>query len=140
MTAGGQRPRRPRAARPRRTTRPMIHIYLPQKIHQQLEAYEQRTGKSHAEVVLDAVEATYATLMLPGETPSLPPGALFDRTSAEYARRLDGDLVAVGVRVQPSHLTQIDELVSASTAASRSAYIVAALRAHLERIARQEDT
>lgn len=140
MTAGGQRPRRPRAARPRRTTRPMIHIYLPQKIHQQLEAYEQRTGKSHAEVVLDAVEATYATLMLPGEATSLPPGALFDRTSAEYARRLDGDLVAVGVRVQPSHLTQIDELVSASTAASRSAYIVAALRAHLERIARQEDT
>ena len=118
----------------------MIHVYLPQKIHQQLEAYEHRTGKSHAEVVLDAVEATYATLMLPGETPSLPPGALFDRTSAEYARRLDGELVAVGVRVQPSHLTQIDQLVSASTAASRSAYIVAALRAHLERIARQEDT
>lgn len=44
----------------------MVHIYLPQKIHLQLEAYEHRTGKSHAEVVLDAVEATYATLLLPG--------------------------------------------------------------------------
>lgn len=117
----------------------MVHIYLPHKIHQQLEAYEHRTVKSHAEVVLDAVEATYATLLLPGEKPPLPPGALFGRTSAEYARRLDGDLVVVGVRFLASHLTQIDQLVSASTAASRSAYIVAALRAHLERISRQED-
>ena len=139
MTAEGQRPRRPRTARPRRTTRPMVHIYLPQKIHQHLEAYEQRTRKTHADVVLDAVEATYATLLVPGEEAPLPPGALFARTSAEHARRLDGNLVLVGVRLLQSHLTQIDELVSASTATSRSAYIVAALRAHLERIACQED-
>jgi hypothetical protein len=46
----------------------MVHIYLPQKIHQQLEAYEQRTGKTHADVVLDAVEATYATLLVPGRS------------------------------------------------------------------------
>ncbi len=117
----------------------MVHIYLPQKIHQHLEAYEQRTRKTHADVVLDAVEATYATLLVPGEKPPLPPGSLFARTSAEHARRLDGDLVLVGVRLLQSHLTQIDELVSASTATSRSAYIVAALRAHLERIACQED-
>ena len=50
----------------------MVHIYLPQKIHQQLEAYEQRTGKTHADVVLDAVEATYATLLVPGDEPPLP--------------------------------------------------------------------
>lgn len=51
----------------------MVHIYLPQKIHQQLEAFEQRTGKTHADVVLDAVEATYATLLVPGKEPPLPP-------------------------------------------------------------------
>jgi hypothetical protein len=139
VTAEGRRPRRPRSDRPRRPPRQMVHIYLPQKIHQQLEDHERQTGKTHADVVLDAVEATYTTLLLPGAEPSVPPGALFARSSAEHGRRVDGELVLVGVRLLTGHLTQIDELVSASTATSRSAYIVAALRAHLERIARQEN-
>jgi len=139
MAAEGRRQRRPPADRPGRPARHMVHIYLPQKVHQLLEAHEQQTGKTHAEVVLDAIESSHTTLLLPAHEQPLAPGALFSRSSYGHARRTDGDLVLVGVRLLEAHLTQIDGLVSASTATSRSAYIVAALRAHLEQIALQEN-
>ena len=137
MPAEGRRQRR---ARPdRRPARAMVHIYLPQKVHLLLESHEPRTGKTHAEVVLDAIESTHKTLLRPGQEQPLPPGALFSRTSYGHSRRAEGDPVLIGVRLLKPHLAQVDELVSASTATSRSAYIVAALRAHLEQIATQEN-
>lgn len=139
MAAEGRRQRRPRVDRVRRPARHMVHIYLPQKVHQLLEEHEQRSGKTHAEVVLDAIECTHTTLLRPDQEPPLPAGTLFARSSYGHIRRTEGPVVLVGVRLLEAHLAQIDELVSASTATSRSAYIVAALRAHLERIAFQED-
>lgn len=126
-----QRPRPPASAA--RPTRPMVHLYLPADLHHRLLAYEAQSGLTHADVVLDAIEAHHQTLLRPDQPEDLPPGALFARQG--YRSRRIGDAepatVTVGVRLRRAHLDQIDRLVSASTTTSRSAYIVAALRVHL---------
>lgn len=142
MPSDNPRQRRLRARAAPTPSRPMVHLYLPVDLHQQLLAHEAHTGLTHAEVVLDAVEAHHETLLRPDRPEDLPPGALFVRQGYRSRRGAGGDevsTVTVGLRLQRAHLDQIDRLVSASTTTSRSAYIVAALHAHLERIAQQEE-
>ena len=143
MPGEQRRPRRSRAELAGRSTRPMVHVYLPAQLHQQLTVHEAQTGLSHAEVILDAIEEHHATLLTTGEGPApLPEGALFARTGyrrPSRATEAPEPVVTIGVRFLPADLTQIDQLVSASTTTSRSAYIVAALRAHLEQISPQEN-
>lgn len=142
MPADNPRQRRARSAAAA-PSRPMVHLYLPVDLHQQLLAHEAREGLTHADVVLDAVEAHHETLLRPDQPEHLPPGALFVRHGYRPHRTTpatnDPGTVTVGLRLQHSHLDEIDRLVSASTTTSRSAYIVAALHAHLERIAPQEE-
>ena len=144
MPGERRRPRRSRAEAAGRGQRPMVHVYLPAQLHQQLTLHEDRTGLSHAEVILDAIEEHHATLLTTAEgpTPPLPEGALFARTGYRRpprAAEATEPIITIGVRFLPADLTQIDQLVSASTTTSRSAYIVAALRAHLEQIGPQEN-
>ena len=62
--------------------------------------------------------------------------------SRSYRPRVSptANIVPVGVRLLQSDIDQIDQLVSASTTSSRSAYIVAALQALLEAHIPQEET
>lgn len=143
MPADIPRQRRPRTSATTASSRPMVHVYLPADLHQQLLAHEAATGLTHAEVVLDAVETHHETLLRPDQPEHLPPGTLFLRQGYRTRRSAQSSdaaaTVTVGLRLQRAHLGQIDRLVSASTTSSRSAYIVAALHAHLERIAPREE-
>lgn len=142
MPADNPRQRRPKARSAPTPDRPMVHLYLPVDLQQKLLDYEASKQLTHADVVLDAVQAEHETLLKPDQPEEPPPGGLFVRQgyrSRRPAKAADqAAVVTVGLRLQRVHLDAIDRLVSASTTTSRSAYIVAALRAHLERIAPQE--
>lgn len=142
MPADNPRQRRPRAKSAPAPDRPMVHLYLPVDLHEKLLAYEIREQLTHADVVLDAIQSQHETLLIPDQPEEPPPGGLFVRQGYRSRRPAESAdkaaVVTVGLRLKRVHLDAIDGLVSASTTTSRSAYIVAALRAHLERIAPQE--
>lgn len=86
---------------------------------------------SNVELVLTAIQATHQQLegIIAAES-AIPDGGLFSR---EYGPRRDagGATVQFGIRLWQEDIEQIDQLVSAAHARSRSAYIVSALRTYL---------
>ena len=116
----------------------MIHVYVPAELHRRLEQFQADRGWSNAELVLGAIERTHDALVIPTYAEREGNG-LFSRS---YRPRVapSTNIVPVGVRLLQSDIDQIDELVSASTTSSRSAYIVAALQALLAVPIHQEET
>ena len=106
----------------------MVQVYLSPGLAEQVRAVQARAGMSNAELVLSAIQATHEQLgaVIAAES-AIPTGGLFSR---EYRprREVDGGTVQVGIRLRLEDIGQIDELVSAAHARSRSAYIVSALR------------
>ena len=105
----------------------MIQIYLPVELRNQVRRVQDEDDLSNAEMILTAIEATHQDLLM---RPEPRPGALFSR---DYRPRKQAgeQVVQVGVRLLSDDIEQIDSLVSASHTDSRSAYIVAALKAYV---------
>lgn len=122
MPTGG---RRPADGDDRR----MIQVYVPPNLRTRMLQVQRENKMSTAELVLGAIEETHRTLIVP-ETPGRIAGPLFSR-SYRPRKAVNADAVQVGVRLLRRDIDQIDRLVSGSSTASRSAYIVAALRAFL---------
>jgi hypothetical protein len=105
----------------------MVQIYLPVELRDHIRQVQAEEELSNAELILTAIEATHQTLQV---RPDPRPGGLFSR---DYRPRKQPTerVVQVGVRLLCTDIDQIDGLVSASHTDSRSAYIVAALKAYL---------
>ena len=108
-------------------SRRMIQIYLPVELRDQVREVQTQDELSNAEVILTAIEATHEHLQL---RPDPRPGGLFSRDYRPRKHAVER-VVQVGVRLLGTDIDQIDSLVSASHTASRSAYIVAALKAYV---------
>ena len=108
-------------------SRRMIQIYLPVELRDQVREVQAQDELSNAEVILTAIEATHEHLQL---RPGPRPGGLFSRDYRPRKQAVER-VVQVGVRLLGTDIDQIDSLVSASHTASRSAYIVAALKAYV---------
>lgn len=105
----------------------MIQIYLPVELRNELQHVQKVDELSNAELVLTAIEATYQDLRV---RPDPRPGALFSRDYRPRKQSPDR-VVQIGVRLLTTDIDQIDSLVSTSHTDSRSAYIVAALKAYV---------
>jgi hypothetical protein len=115
----------------------MIQIYVPKDLRVQMTETQQEKGLSNAELILGAIEETHESLVVSGHAERAGTG-LFSR-SYRPRKPANEDLIQVGVRLLESDIAQIDRLVSAAHTDSRSAYIVAALKAFLARRFPQED-
>lgn len=117
----------------------MIQIYVPKDLRVQMTETQQEEGLSNAELILGAIEETHENLVVSGRAERAGTGTgLFSR-SYRPRKPANEDLIQVGVRLLDSDIAQIDRLVSAAHTDSRSAYIVAALKAFLARRFPQED-
>lgn len=116
-----------RSAAAEARSRRMIQIYLPVELRDQVREVQAQDELSNAEVILTAIEATHEHLQL---RPDPRPGGLFSRDYRPRKQAVER-VVQVGVRLLGTDIDQIDSLVSASHTASRSAYIVAALKAYV---------
>ena len=108
-------------------SRRMIQIYLPVDLRDQVRRVQDEDELSNAEMILTAIEATHHDLLLQADR---GPRALFSRDYRPRKQASD-QVVQVGVRLLSGDIDQIDALVSASQTDSRSAYIVAALKAYV---------
>lgn len=126
-TASGSVPR----AREPSGSRRMVQIYLSPALAEEVRTLQARAGLSNAELVLSAIQATYEQLeaVIAAES-AIPTGGLFSR-GYRPRREVDGGTVQFGIRLRVEDIDQIDELVSAAHARSRSAYIVSALRTYV---------
>lgn len=111
--------------------RRMVQVYLTPGLADQVRQIQVGAGMSNAELVLTAIQVTHQQLegIIAAES-AIPDGGLFSR---EYRPRRDaaGATVQFGIRLWQEDIEQIDQLVSAAHARSRSAYIVSALRTYL---------
>jgi len=107
----------------------MVQVYVPKDLRVHMLEIQQEEGWSNAELILGAIEETHEGLAVAGRGERAGSG-LFSRS---YRPRKPGneDVIQVGVRLLDSDIAQIDRLVSTAHTGSRSAYIVAALRAFL---------
>ena len=108
-------------------SRRMIQIYLPDELRDQVRRIQDDEELSNAEMILTAIEATHQDLRVRADP---RPGALFSRDYRPRKQSQDR-IVQVGVRLLNADINQIDSLVSTSRTDSRSAYIVAALKAYV---------
>jgi hypothetical protein len=115
----------------------MIQIYVPKDLRVHMSEIQQEEGLSNAELILGAIEATHETLVVAARAERSGTG-LFSR-SYRPRKPANEDQIQVGVRLLDSDIAQIDRLVSAAHTGSRSAYVVAALKAFLARRFPQED-
>lgn len=115
----------------------MIQIYVPKDLRVHMSEIQQEEGLSNAELILGAIEETHETLVVAGRAERSGNG-LFSR-SYRPRKPANEDQTQVGVRLLHSDIAQIDSLVSAAHSDSRSAYIVAALKAFLAGRFPQED-
>ena len=107
----------------------MIQVYVPKDLRVQMLEIQQEEGWSNAELILGAIEGTHEGLVVAGRAERSGTG-LFSR-SYRPRKPVSEDVVQVGVRLLDSDIAQIDRLVSTAHTDSRSAYIVAALKAFL---------
>ncbi len=106
-----------------------VVVYLPVSLRSRLRERAAATGRSHTQLVFDALNATHTRLdgLL---------GTFADRTGPvdgiflaqrSGRRRHREDRVQVSIRPHPANLAVIDELAARHTTGNRSALIAAAL-------------
>lgn len=104
------------------------------ELHTRLVDHAKRTGASHGNIVLDAVEAAYvndslAQLVAAAKRPAADEKtALFARTAT---RESAAPSVTVEVQLRAQAVDQLDQLVTQYEADNRTQLINAALREHL---------
>lgn len=104
------------------------------ELHARLVEHAKRTGASHGNIVLDAVEAAYvnetlAELVAAGRRPVVEEEtALFSRIAA---RESASPSVTVEIQLRAKSVDQLDQLVTQCAAVNRTQLLTAALRQHL---------
>jgi hypothetical protein len=107
------------------------NVHIPVVLLEPIAALKKRTGLSNGEVIIDAIEKTYANLtdlIQPGEQAG---GSLFSLRHTRIARTNDGPLTPFNYRIREEDYTTLDRLVEQLGAASRGHLITVALTAYL---------
>lgn len=108
-----------------------VGVRLRPELYSSLVARAAATGQSHGNVVLDAIEDAHTHQALESMlAPSDDEGGLFARTRA---RSFAEARVPVEIRLRVKAVEQLDNLVQAYGAPSRTALILAALEYHFRR-------
>ena len=103
-------------------------VYLPVGVRSRLRERAAATGRSHTQLVFDALNATHtrlAEVVGGAESPGETDGIFLSQRSGR--RRHREDRVQVSIRPHPANLAVIDELAARHTTGNRSALIAAAL-------------
>jgi hypothetical protein len=111
-----------------------VVIYLSISLRGRLRTYAKDTGRSHTQIVFDALNATHdrlAELVAAGSSqPVDQPDGLF--VVQRSTRQLhDEDQVQVSIRPNPTNLAVIDQLAERHTSGNRTALIAVALDEYL---------
>lgn len=128
-----------KSPRPRRATRrppASVVVYLSISLRARLRAHAETGGRSHTQIVFDALNATHTRLAelaaaSAAHHPDVQPGdGLF--VAQRSARRVhDEDQVQVSIRPNPTNLDVIDQLADRHTSGNRTALIALALDEYL---------
>ncbi|WP_433790440.1 hypothetical protein [Actinoplanes sp. CA-252034] len=106
-----------------------VVVYLPVGVRSRLRELAADTGRSHTQLVFDALNATHTRLAEvvggDGEPVAESDGIFITQRSGR--RRHREDRVQVSIRPHPVNLAVIDELAARHTTGNRSALIAAAL-------------
>ncbi|HWS32514.1 MAG TPA: hypothetical protein VN408_07200 [Actinoplanes sp.] len=103
-----------------------VIVYLPVSVRSRLRELAASTGRSHTQLVFDALNATHTRLDgLLFEEPVGTDGIFLAQRSGR--RRHREDRVQVSIRPHPANLAVIDDLAARHTTGNRSALIAAAL-------------
>jgi predicted DNA-binding protein len=108
---------------------------IPPELHTRLVDHAKRTGASHGNIVLDAVETAYmndtlADLVAAARRPTLETKtALFARTAP---RENAAPSVTVEIQLRAQAVDQLDQLVTQYAADNRTQLLTAALQQHLD--------
>lgn len=106
-----------------------VVVYLPVGVRSRLRERAAATGRSHTQLVFDALNATHtrlAAVLGAGPEPAGGTDGLF-LVQRSGRRRHREDRVQVSIRPHPANLAVIDELAARHTTGNRSALIAAAL-------------
>ncbi|MEV4278780.1 hypothetical protein [Actinoplanes xinjiangensis] len=109
-----------------------VVVYLPVSVRSRLRERAAATGRSHTQLVFDALNATHTRLaeVVGGTEPDGETDGIF-LSQRSGRRRHREDRVQVSIRPHPANLAVIDELAARHTTGNRSALIAAALDEHL---------
>ncbi|MEV6350434.1 hypothetical protein [Actinoplanes sp. NPDC051851] len=109
-----------------------VVVYLSVTLRSRLRAHAAETGRSHTQIVFDALNATHARLaeLLGGGRAEAPLDGLFvvQRSGRRQHRE---DRVQVSIRPNRANLAVIDQLARRYGSGNRSALVAAALDAFL---------
>jgi hypothetical protein len=105
-----------------------VVVYLPVGVRSRLRERAAATGRSHTQLVFDALNATHTRLaeVVGGDEPDGETDGIFV-SQRSGRRRHREDRVQVSIRPHPANLAVIDELAARHTTGNRSALIAAAL-------------
>jgi hypothetical protein len=105
-----------------------VVVYLPVGVRSRLRERAAATGRSHTQLVFDALNATHTRLaeVVGGAEPDGGTDGIF-LSQRSGRRRHREDRVQVSIRPHPANLAVIDELAARHTTGNRSALIAAAL-------------
>jgi hypothetical protein len=110
-----------------------VVVYLSVSLRSRLRAFATASGRSHTQIVFDALNATHdklSALVTAGGPASAAADGIFlaQRTGRRQHRE---DQVQVSIRPHPANLAVIDQLAALHTVGNRSALIAVALEAFL---------
>ncbi|GAA2883778.1 hypothetical protein Acy02nite_07550 [Actinoplanes cyaneus] len=106
-----------------------VIVYLAVSLRSRLRAHAAATGRSHTQIVFDALNDTHPRLAELAGTP-MPVDGLFVAQRSGRRQHLE-DQVQVSIRPNQENLAVIDGLAGRHTDGNRSALIAAALDAYL---------
>ncbi len=105
-------------------------VHIPVALLPKVTDERGRTGRSNGEIVIVAIESTQDRLGTLIGTADVTGGSLFARRPSRGARRSDGPLTALNVRLYEEDYAVLDDLVAAHGASSRGHLITTALTAY----------
>ncbi|MEU4423525.1 hypothetical protein AB0F81_23095 [Actinoplanes sp. NPDC024001] len=115
-----------------------VVVYLSVSLRSRLRAHAAATGRSHTQLVFDALNATHdrlAELVAVSGPAAAPADGIFvaQRTGR---RRHSEDQVQVSIRPHAANLAVIDDLAARHTTGNRSALIATALDEYLPAVSK----
>jgi hypothetical protein len=105
-------------------------VHIPVDLLPKVAEERNRTGRSNGEIVIVAIESSQHRLGDLIGTTEVTGGSLFERRASRGARRSDGPLTALNVRLYEQDYAVLDDLVAAHGASSRGHLVATALTAY----------
>jgi hypothetical protein len=106
-----------------------VVVYLPVSLRSRLRAHAAATGRSHTQLVFDALNATHDRfgdlVTAHGPAAAVADGIFVAQRTGR--RQHSEDQVQVSIRPNPANLAVIDDLAARHTTGNRSALIATAL-------------